>query len=278
MNLTPSNFHIYNASAGSGKTYSIVKAYLKVLFTSTNRLPFKDVLAITFTNKAVGEMKDRILDVLMSFSQQSIIESPTSMFLDVCLELNIKPEELHSRSIKMLNELVHNYAAFDVSTIDKFNQRLIRAFAFDLKLPLNFEVELDTEAILNKSVDQLIHKAGTDKELTKIMLDFALEKLEDDRSWDIAFDFNQIAKLLVNENHFAHIATISAKPREEFQALRKLLNKQINEAKLAIKTLANSALQLIENCGLEHNDFLGSNGYLPSYFVKLCKGIIFFYW
>lgn len=273
MNLKPSNFHIYNASAGSGKTYSIVKAYLKVLFTSTNRLPFKDVLAITFTNKAVGEMKDRVLDVLMSFSNEAIIQNPNAMFLDICLELNMKPAELHSRSINMLNVIAHNYAAFDISTIDKFNQRLIRTFAFDLNLPLNFEVELDTEAVLNKAVDQLIHKAGHNKELTKIMLDFAMEKLEDDRSWDIAFDFNKIAKLLIQENHYEHVSNISDKTYKDFHSLKQLLTTRIRKSKSALIDLASSALQKIEERGLEHNDFLGANGYLPSYFIKLRNGI-----
>ena len=94
---------------------------------------------------------------------------------------------------------MHNYAAFDISTIDGFNHKLIRTFAHDLKLPVNFEVELDTDSLLNEAVDSLIAKAGTDKELTKILVDFAIEKADDDKSWDVSRDFNSIAKLLIKK-------------------------------------------------------------------------------
>ena len=139
--MNSSSFYIYNASAGSGKTYSLVKNYLKVLLQSKQREPFKNILAITFTNKAVAEMKERIIDALKDFSDPEIIKCDNSMFLELCKELSIQPEVLHLKSKILLYSILKNYAAFDVSTIDKFTQKIIRTFAFDLKLPLNFEVE-----------------------------------------------------------------------------------------------------------------------------------------
>ena len=204
--MNPSSFHIYDASAGSGKTFTLVKEYLKVLFKSNKKEPFRYILAITFTNKAVGEMKERIIDTLKEFSSPEILSSSNSMFKVLCEELQMKPDVLHQKSKNILDRIVHNYAAFDVSTIDKFNQKLIRTFAYDLKLPLNFEVELDTDAVLSEAVDNLIAKAGTDAKLTKVLVDFAIEKADDDKSWDLTFDFNQIAKLLANENDSKHVA------------------------------------------------------------------------
>ena len=64
------NFEIYKASAGSGKTYTLVKEYIKRSLSNTNtKISQKSLLAITFTNKAAREMKTRIVDSLFQFSR-----------------------------------------------------------------------------------------------------------------------------------------------------------------------------------------------------------------
>ena len=264
--MNPSSFHIYDASAGSGKTFTLVKEYLKVLFRSNKRDPFKYILAITFTNKAVGEMKERIIDTLKKFSSPEILSSSNIMFKMICEELNIKPDILHQKAKDILERIVHNYAAFDVSTIDKFNQRLIRTFAYDLKLPLNFEVELDTDTVLSEAVDNLIAKAGTDKKLTKILVDFAIEKADDDKSWDLAFDFNNIAKLLANENDRKHVTHLKDKTLDDFSTLKKNVSAQLKITEKQIVTNATKTLELISESGLEYSDF--SRSTLPNHFIK----------
>jgi len=145
---THSPFKVYNASAGSGKTFTLVKEYLKILFSTSSNYQFKHILAVTFTNKAVGEMKARILETLEQFSKLKLEKTETkpSMFLAIAEELKMEHQTIRAKSITILNTIMHNYAAFDISTIDGFNHRLIRTFAHDLKLPLNFEVELDTKS------------------------------------------------------------------------------------------------------------------------------------
>ncbi|WP_445737929.1 UvrD-helicase domain-containing protein [Mariniflexile sp.] len=260
-------FTVYNASAGSGKTFTLVKEYLKILFQSNNPQQFKRILALTFTNKAVAEMKDRIIDTLKQFSDKAILEKPNSMFTAICEELHMEPFVLHIKSDKLLNTILHNYAAFDISTIDGFTHKLIRTFAYDLKLPLNFEVELDQEALLNEAVDSLISKAGTDAALTKILVDFAIEKADDDKSWDVSFDFNKIAKLLVNENDIPYINTLKDKTLEDFKVLKAQLKKEIILVETSIVEQSKHVLTFIEEAGLEHNDFSGS--YMPKHFINL---------
>src|SRR5690606_8881369 len=223
------SFTIYNASAGSGKTFTLVKEYLKILFRSNTPSYFKNILAITFTNKAVAEMKERIIETLKQFSEPSIINTPNNLFKIICEDLKMPPEIVHEKSKKLLNLIIHNYAAFDISTIDGFTHKLIRTFAYDLKLPLNFEVELDQDALLNEAVDSLIAKAGTDKALTQVLVDFAIEKADDDKSWDVAYDFNKIAKLLVNENDLPFIDSIKDKTLDDFKTLKNQLKKEIKE-------------------------------------------------
>ncbi|WP_194766252.1 UvrD-helicase domain-containing protein [Tamlana sp. I1] len=262
-------FTIYNASAGSGKTYTLVKEYLKILFQSPYRDQFKRILAITFTNKAVAEMKERIIETLKKFSNPDVLQANDSMFQSICDELQIEPEILHEKSKSLLNHIIHNYAAFDISTIDGFTHKLIRTFAHDLKLPLNFEVELDQESLLYEAVDSLITKAGTDAELTRILVDFALEKADDDKSWDVSFDFNKIAKLLTNENDIPFIEKLKDKSLDDFKILKKQLIEELKSTEVSIVNCAQNILTLIENSGLEFKDFSG--GYLPKYFQKLAE-------
>ena len=268
--MKPSTFHIYDASAGSGKTFTLVKEYLRVLFSSNIKHPFKNILAITFTNKAVGEMKERIIKSLIDFSCSTSSTHPNEMFELLCEELHVQPSQLQKRSKAMLQDIVHNYAAFDVSTIDKFNQKLIRNFAFDLKIPMNFEVELDTDIVLSQAVDNLIAKAGSDSQLTKVLIDFAFEKIDEDKSWDVAYDFNIISKMLISENDIEKVKSLNDRSLEDFKTLKNTLSKKIEKSKQEIDLLSNSALQLIEEHGLEFSDFSG--GYLPKYFRNLSLG------
>lgn len=260
-------FTIYNASAGSGKTYTLVKEYLKILFQSNSPLKFRNVLAITFTNKAVSEMKERIIETLKQFSEVTILLEPNSMFQAICKELQISPEDLHKKSDKLLKTIVHNYAAFDISTIDGFTHKLIRTFAYDLKLPMNFEVELDQESLLNEAVDSLIAKAGSDKQLTNVLVDFAIEKADDDKSWDVSYDFNKIAKHLVNENDIPFIDTLKNKTLDDFTVLKKQLKDEFSLQELSIVEKAQQILTFIDQAGLEFKDFSGS--YLPKHFKNL---------
>lgn len=266
------SFSIYSASAGSGKTFTLVKSYLKTLLEGNNPLKFRTLLALTFTNKAVNEMKVRIINTLKEFSNPDIVLKPNAMFSLLVDELKISPEQLHLKSKTTLQNIIHNYAFFDVSTIDKFNHRLIRTFAHDLKLPVNFEVELDTLYILGKAVDNLVDKAGSNDALTKILIDFALEKTDDDRSWDITYDLNQIAKLLINENDKPYLdATISNKSLQDFLALKSILISHRNELLKTLKNAANDALELINDNGIEHKDF--NRASLPNYFLKIKQKI-----
>jgi len=257
-------FKIYNASAGSGKTYTLTKEYLKIILSSSKG--YKHILAITFTNKAVNEMKHRILDNLYKFSLP-FNEEESSMFNELAIELNLEPIKLQQKAKYTLKDILHNYAFFDISTIDKFTHRLIRTFAKDLKLPQNFEVVLDADLLLDEAVSRLINKAGKDLKLTKILIDFSLEKIDDDKSWDIALDLNKIGKLLFNETNAIHIKKLADKEIDDFLNLQKMLKKRISSIEQKFIEDAKYALQLIDNNGLEYANFSAS--YFPKFLLKI---------
>jgi ATP-dependent exoDNAse (exonuclease V) beta subunit len=264
-----STFDIYNASAGSGKTFTLVKDYLKIVLSSKKFLPHRHVLAITFTNKAVDEMKTRIIEALMAFASPTILDHPDALFTQVVEELQNTPEEIHVKSKHLLSKILHNYAAFDISTIDKFTQKIIRTFAFDLKLPMNFEVELDTDHLLQKAVLRLLSKAGKNKALTKVLVDFAVEKADDDKSWNIALDLTKTAKLLTKETEAPFLQGLAKHSLSDFEALKESLAKEIYEAETQIVSASNQVLELIISNGIEFSDF--SRGSLPKHFKALAS-------
>ena len=168
----PSTFQVYNASAGSGKTFTLVKEYLKVLLNSEDIFSFQKILAITFTNKAAGEMKERVLSNLEDFANGK----ENDVFKIIVNEIEADTGVIQQRSKKILDAILQNYSAFSITTIDSFTHKIIKSFAYDLGLPLNFEVEMDAVSLLNEAVDVLISKIGTDKKLTKLLIDYSLDK------------------------------------------------------------------------------------------------------
>lgn len=262
-------FTIYNASAGSGKTFTLVKEYLSKVLLSGNADYFRHILAITFTNKAVAEMKERIISNLQDFASAEILKQPTDMFIKVCEETRLPDTEIHQRAKKALEFILHNYSFFDVETIDRFNHRLIRTFARDLKLSSNFEVELETDIQLHEAVDRLVSKAGKDEMLTKILIDFALEKTDDDRSWDISYDLKEISRLLANENHIKHVELLKEKNAADFLRLKSNAITDIQKIKKELVALSENVLSLLREKGLEFSDF--NRSYLPNHFQNLAN-------
>lgn len=264
------SFNIYNASAGSGKTFTLVKEYLIILYTSPKRDRYKNILAITFTNKAVGEMKTRIIESLAEFSKTETTPENNPLLNVIIEETGFAPEIIRTKSTEILKSIIHNYAAFEISTIDGFTHRVLRTFARDLGIPMNFEVELGADEILMEAVDSLINRAGTDEKLTRVLVNYTLSKTDDDKSWDISRDLLSISKLLINENHQRSIQLLKDKTLEDFEKFGKKLRSDIKIAEEGLKLSADSFFHLIQNNGVQETDFSGQ--YVPKHFRKLHSG------
>lgn len=262
----PSTFQVYNASAGSGKTFTLVKEYLKIILTSENIFSFQNVLAITFTNKAAAEMKERVLKSLEDFSE----ERENDLMPEILQETALDKSIIKQRSIKILDAILQNYSAFSITTIDSFTHKIIKSFAYDLGLPLNFEVELDAQTLLNEAVDVLISKIGTDKKLTNLLIEYSLEKADDDKSWDISRDLNEFAKVLLNEDDILHFKKLSNKSLDDFITLKKKVKDQMDVIEKEFTSIADKTLQFIKNHNLQFSDFSYSGEY-PKHFQKMQK-------
>jgi ATP-dependent exoDNAse (exonuclease V) beta subunit len=249
------SFSIYDASAGSGKTYALVKEYLKIILTAKANDAYRNILAITFTNKAVHEMKTRIVDSLSEFAKDETSTKALGLMQHISTETSLSLPEIKGKSKQIIKHIIHNYAAFDILTIDKFTHKIIRAFAHDLNLPMTFEVSLDTENLLTEAVDALIAKAGEDETLTKLLIDFTMEKTDDDKSWDISREILDTGRLILNENNREEIGHFKNKTIEEFISIKKKLSEAAKALELENVALADRAMLLIENNGIDRKSF-----------------------
>lgn len=253
LNATP--FSVFNASAGSGKTYTLVKEVLKVLLQTPNAQNYQHLLAITFTNKAVAEMKERVLSNLHYFSSSNSCDQPSEMMQSLSEECDLSLDSLHRRSKRVLQSILHNFSALEISTIDGFTHRVIRTFAKDLGLSSTFEVVLDAEALLKEAVDALISDIDEDPFLKKAMIAFALEKIADDKSWDISRDFFETSKLMLDENHYQQLHALKNKTPIDFLNLQKSINTSYKNKEAAVFQEAQKTLDTISELGVEATDF-----------------------
>jgi ATP-dependent exoDNAse (exonuclease V) beta subunit len=268
---TQTSFQVYNASAGSGKTFILVKEYLKLLLQSDDFYLFQRILAITFTNKAAGEMKERVLKNLFEFSKHDFSNKPNDMFQMIISETGLKAEKIQKRAIGILQFILRNYSAFNIKTIDSFTNKLIKSFAFDLGMSLDFEVELDADSILKETIDVIISKIGIDKELTDILVEFAKQKTLEDKSWDIGRELFEISKLILNENDVVEIQKLENKSLRDFKTLEIKLKKIQKETEDKLAEIGKEGLDIIDKINIEHKDFYYSQ--FPNFFKNLIHSI-----
>jgi ATP-dependent exoDNAse (exonuclease V) beta subunit len=264
------SFSIYDASAGSGKTYALVKEYLKIILVAPKNDAYRHILAITFTNKAVHEMKSRIVGSLSEFAKEEPIQKAQDLMRDLAIETELSVIQIKTKSQQIIKHIIHNYAAFDISTIDKFTHKVIRAFAHDLNLPMTFEVTLDTENLLIEAVDAIIAQAGEDETLTKLLIDFTMEKTDDDKSWDISREILETGRLVLNENNRNEITHFQDKSIAEFVEIKKKLVDVCKVLEKESIVFAEEALLLIDKNGIDAKSF--SAGYFPKHLLSIQEG------
>ena len=150
---------VYRASAGAGKTFALTMEYFKIVFNSPTE--YKNVLAVTFTNKATEEMKSRIVREL-----NKLAEGQKSDYRDeIQRTLKLTAEQVRERAGVLRTLILHDYGRLSVTTIDRFFQRVIKAFTRELGIFPGYNVELDSDYVLQRAVDQVMQRMNRDKEL-----------------------------------------------------------------------------------------------------------------
>ena len=191
-----SSLKVYKASAGSGKTFTLAVEYIKLLVASPSA--YKHILAVTFTNKATAEMKERILSQLYGISYS--LPSSDSYFNIVRASFpKLSDDEVRERAGRALRMMLHDYSHFRVQTIDAFFQTILRGLARELELSGDVTITLDSDKLLEEAVDTLIKRlTPTSKEMLWLV-EYIEEHLSNDKSWRINETIKDFAKNILSE-------------------------------------------------------------------------------
>lgn len=266
-----SPLNIYKASAGSGKTFALTLAYLKLLYT----LPgvYRHILAVTFTNKAAAEMKQRILSRLhcLSRSGQGTCNEELHQLKEAT---GLDEAAIRQKAGELLKEILNNYSGFSVGTIDKFFQSVIRAFTHEIGIQPGYNLELDHRRVLSLAVDRLFQDLGNRPDLQLWLIRYAMERMESSLSWDFRKEIIQLGEQLFKEsfqelflqNDFA----LLDKPHLDlFQADLNHLETQVRQD---LVDIASQALDQIRNAGLSPEEFKGAGRSPATLFVSALEG------
>ena len=272
MHLKP--LKIYNASAGSGKTYTLVQEYLRIILHDKDALKFRSILAMTFTNKAANEMKTRVLEALISLSVPPVEKSEKHLrFLaDTAKNISLSPKLIEERAVKILNKILHNYSSFSIMTIDKFTHKIIRTFAKDLGVSIDFDVEMDIKSLRRNITDLLFEKIGRNSELTGLMKQYATDNLNEDKTWNFSNQLFEFSDLLFKEDAFKSIALLKDLKQSHFSEIKDEIRTETIKIETHLKNLAKAAVDLIESKHLEAEDFQGKGNSIVKYFTKISAG------
>lgn len=267
MDLSPADhsyFHIYRSSAGSGKTYTLTREYLALALRDPEA--FRGILAVTFTNKATQEMKDRILREL-----NDLQEGKSPMAAELAAETGMSEEVIGMRARLVLQQVLHHYTWFSISTIDSFFQKIIRSFAKEVGMQGSFRIELDQNKVLGEVIDALLLEVGDNKELADWVVRFSQDRVEEARSWDVRGDMFKLGSELFREEVRQRAGDMAENTghqgfiRDFQQKLQKIV--AIYEQQMA--AFSRKANQVKERYNLTTDDFAYGKSGVAGYLDKL---------
>lgn len=248
---------IMKASAGSGKTFNLAKTYIRLLLTDEERYSYRHILAVTFTNKATDEMKSRILKELHLLAK-SPKESP---YFEELVSAFESENELRKRAETVLCDILHDYGAFAVSTIDRFFQQTLKAFSREIGQFATYQVELDRESLVSESVDRVLDSLSDDnKDLLQWLTQSVMDDLEKGKRYNLENNLKTVAMTLKSDEHRAAVEEYGIDEEKEYskenlarmkKALSRVMTSFAKEVREAAKAFVNAAGEE----GLANEDF-----------------------
>jgi len=263
---------VYKASAGSGKTWRLTVEYLKLLVA--NPESYRSILAVTFTNKATAEMKERVLNALYELMHIDADAKPEGMVEAICTELNMKPALAKSRATQAIGCLLHDYGRFRIETIDSFFQSVLRNLARELGLGAWLNIELNNESVLSDAVDALIDKAGNNPELLSWMTDYMEEQLQEGKTWKIDGVLKKFGHTIFKEYFKEKEKALNAKLSNKgfLKAYKKQLKEVEKRAMAALQESSEKFFKILDDNALQIEDISRGKTGPCSYFIKLKNG------
>ncbi len=263
--LSDKKFLVYRASAGSGKTYTLVSMYILCCLEKPHADYFRHILAITFTNKAAGEMKKRVMKYL-----EEIPKGEHESMLQFFTEHTGKSEEEIKKQLQSIHKtMLHRYGEVSIMTIDRFVNKLIRSFYKDLGLDADYRIELDQARITGSAVDQLLSKVGEDALLTNILEHYVSDLVEEEKSWKVRNVLDEFAGNIYKESVQPFLDHMRQKSPSSLLAAQSEVKKDLARMQDAWKSAAKKAFAVIETHRVEH---CYNRNSLPKYLRAISEG------
>lgn len=271
---------VYKASAGSGKTFTLAVEYIKHLIA--NPRAYRQILAVTFTNKATTEMKERILQQLYGIWQADPasdaylkrIEEDLARHHQTGMPKPCTTSELRQRAGMALQYILHDYSRFRVETIDSFFQSVMRNLARELELSPNLNIELNNNEVLSDAVDTLIDQLTPTSPVLAWLLAYIDERIADDKRWNVSDEIKRFGRNIFDEGYIERGEMLRQKLRDPqaVRLYRDVLREMLTDALEQMKAFYDQFVGELEAHALTSDDLKGGTRSIGSYFRKLRDG------
>lgn len=241
---------VYKASAGSGKTFQLALEYISLALREESPLTFSQILAVTFTNKATAEMKDRILAQLYNLAHGQQDRTFFEELKKLLPDLSVRDIEI--RAARTLRAIIHNYDRFRVETIDSFFQSLLTNLAHELNLSRTFRINLDQDEVISQAVDRLLITLRTSQNdnVSRIILHYMEEQIDDNKGWNISNSLKSFSgQNLFNETYLKNEENLNQELSDiqKIGRLKHTIHTRRQELKEPLHQHAIQLLDLLEN-------------------------------
>lgn len=260
--------NIYKASAGAGKTFALTLEYFRIIFSVPSE--YRNILAVTFTNKATEEMKSRIIKEL-----HKLAEGHKSSYGNILkADFKYTEDELKNKAVQLRTMLLHDYGRIAVTTIDRFFQRILKSFTHELGVFPGYNVELDSNYVLLKAVDKVMVEMKENAELKRWLGELMESRVEDGQSWNIKYRMTALGEELFKEDYMQLDSGVLSKFSDKgfLQRYREFLKKTVRDYEEELSALSKEAIGIIEDAGLSYQSFKGGKLGCVYHFYKLKDG------
>ncbi len=258
---------VYKASAGSGKTFTLAVEYISLLIENPQK--YRNILAVTFTNKATEEMKERILSQLYGI-WKGLPESDDYV-MKVKEHLPDYPEKkIRERAGIALHLLIHHYHYFRIETIDSFFQSVLRNLAKELNLTANLHISLDDDQIEEQAVDEIIESFSPNDPMLLWLIQYIEETIDDDKGWNVITSLKKMGKNIFKDFYKKHSEAMGAAMQgSSFNQYVNMLHEVRKDAKNKMAKYAEQFFGILNEYGLTEDDFSSKKAGICGYFRKL---------
>ncbi|MBQ9646308.1 MAG: UvrD-helicase domain-containing protein, partial [Prevotella sp.] len=262
---------VYKASAGSGKTFRQAVEYIKLLIH--NPQSYRQILAVTFTNKATEEMKMRILSQLYGIWRQ--LDDSDDYMTVVAGETGLSREHIAEKAGVALHLLLHNYSYFRVETIDSFFQSVLRNLARELDLTANLRISLNDSQVEELVVDQLIESLSATDVLLQWLMTYIMDNIGDDKSWNVIWQIKKFGKTIFRDYYKKDGKELNRMltQKDFFENYTAMLRQMRQQARERMMTIAASFFDTLAEEGLDVTNLSYGKQGVASLFYKLQAGV-----